>query len=123
MLAQINQSNQINQMSTQIKIIESNTINGQYGIPRDSMVIDHPVHGRLYMAQGYGGAYTLRSGCERWGHGMVIKIGEDDTILGLKSRTWTDGMNYYDAMTHGWYGKILNWTGLAIEKLAIAAKK
>ncbi len=101
-----------------MKTIESNSVNGQYGIPREQMIVDHPTHGRIYITQGYGGEDTLSGGCERWRHGMAVKIGDHDTISGLKSRTWNDGMNYYDAMAAGMYGKNLNWDGAVIEQLA-----
>ncbi len=102
-----------------MKIIESNSIDGQYGISREEMIVDHPTHGRLYITQGYGGEDALSGGCERWRHGMVIKIGDDDTILSLKNRIWNDGMNYYDAMTMGLYGKIFNWNGHVWQNLQL----
>ena len=113
----------MNPMNTDIKIIESNSIDGQYGIKRDEMVVEIVNFGRFYLTQGYGGEGTTDGGCERWRHGMLVQIEEEDTISSLKNQIWNDGMDRYDAMTQGMYGEILNWDGGTVEKLAKAAKK
>jgi hypothetical protein len=101
------------------KLIESNTSAGQYGMTTTEAVIDHPEHGRLYIAEGYGGEQSPAGGAYRWRHGIVCKLQAGDTLESLKAEH-NDNYTIRDAMRGGYRDDrpALEWTGDAVQRVA-----
>lgn len=52
-----------------ITVVESRTVERDYGFNGTEAVLDHPKHGRVLLCDGYGGENTLAGGAVRWSHG------------------------------------------------------
>ena len=107
-------------MKAILKIIEKNEVKREYGFTGTEAIIEHPDHGRLYIADGFGGIDTLAGGNVRYQHGILIKLKKGDTLNSLKNSQWNDHTTLFDAVCHGYdeNRKVLEWDGFAIEKLA-----
>ena len=72
-------------MTTAIKtaIVETRTVDGEYGFSRECAIVDHQTHGRLYLEQGFGGMDSIAGGCMRWIHGRVVQLLAADTFESL----------------------------------------
>lgn len=68
---------------TKSKIIEKSSDSGAYDILCDSVIVDHPKHGRILITEGYGGD-SLNGYTYRWRHGTAVKLKPDDTFDTLK---------------------------------------
>lgn len=104
-------------------VVEQYTRSGQYDMPRNLAIIDHPTHGRLLLVQGFGGMGSPSGGAYRWRHGLVARVCPGDTIDGLRSEPWAEGVSVMDALLHGESGtgrELLDWPGYAIETFAAA---
>lgn len=110
-------------MSTKITVIETERVAGEYDMPKTVAVIEHPKHGRLYMAQGFGGMDTLAGGAVRWRHGLVAKLQPADTLDSLRSEPWNEHNSAYQAMLAGYDDSrpILDWDGQVVASVAETA--
>lgn len=104
-------------------IIEKRTVSGQYDLNCDQMIIDHPKHGRLLLAEGFGGMDSPAGGMYRWCHGIVVKLQVDDSFASLEAGEWNDYCNLYQAVIQG-YDKsrpVLQWDGNMINSVVTSA--
>lgn len=76
-------------------LIESRITDGQYGLSREMMIVDHPVHGRLLLAEEYGGELELRGGGYRWGSAFRLQAG--DTFAAL-DEDWNESTTILEAV-------------------------
>lgn len=95
---------------------------------RTEIVLDHPVHGRLLLAEGWGGG-DIEGQQYRWRHGTVNRLCPEDTLELLRS-TETETLSgcpatLYDVMHHGYDSArpALGWEGRMIERMAERALK
>ena len=95
----------------------------EYGMGGMIAIVDHPAHGRLLIADGYGGEDQIRGGAVRWEHGMVAQLQPGDTLAHLDA-DWNGKVTLMDAVRHGHDDSrpVLDWHGRAIAALARAAK-
>ena len=103
-------------------IIERETDRAEYDLPRTMAIIDHAEHGRLLLAQGFGGMDDLRGGMYRWCHGSIQQLRPDDTFASLRAAEWTPGISLLSAVLDGRDRTRpgLNWTGAMIAACAEA---
>lgn len=102
------------------KLIELENVSREYGLDGTVAIINHPEHGRLFIADGFGGQDSLDGGSVRWRHGMAIKLQPDDTLDSLRNTPWNDYCDLIDAMLKGHDDSrpVLDWHGPVIESLA-----
>ena len=104
-------------------IVETETVERDYGMRGTNMILDHPRHGRLLVCDGYGGVGSVDGGAVRWRHGAVYQLLPGDTLAGLRSATVETGsagsMTLMDRMRHGYDDRrpILDWAGYVIERM------
>lgn len=111
-------------MSTgQIVVIERETAERAYGFRGCVAIVEHPIHGRLLIQDGYGGDQTMRGGAVRWEHGTVIRLHPTDTLASLRSGAWSEMASLWDAVCHGYDDSrpMLEWTGSMIARVAARA--
>ena len=68
-------------------LIEQRGVERDYGFAGIEAIIDEPTHGRLYIADGYGGESTLDGGAVRWRHGVAVALHPDDTMAALDAES------------------------------------
>lgn len=90
---------------------------------RTEAIVDHPEHGRLLIAQGYGGNNDLRGGAYRWEHGSLFSLRPGDTFARLEGGEWNDEVNLYQAVVHGHDESrpVLEWPGYMMAAMAESA--
>lgn len=66
-------------------VVDSGVDEGHYDLNYKWAIIDHPMHGRLYLTQGFGGLDTMYGGLYRWRHGIAVQLLPDDTIESLSA--------------------------------------
>lgn len=103
-----------------IKIVEEQVVDGAYGFRREMLIIDHPRHGRLLLAEEYCGETELRGGQYRWG--SVHRLQPDDTF-GALAGEWNECTTILEAveMQHDDSRPWLDWPPLYVERMAHAA--
>ena len=101
-------------------LVEWENVAREYGFDGTQAIIDHPVHGRLFICDGYGGQDTPNGGTVRWRHGMAIKLQAGDTLDSLRSSPWNDFGDLFDAVLSGYDDTrpVMEWHGPVIEALA-----
>jgi len=110
-------------MATQeITVIESETREGQYDMTWTAAIIEHPQHGRLYLAEGFGGMDSIEGGMYRWQHGLACRVLPSDTLESLEDDC-NDYSTIREAMTSGHDDSrpVLEWSGSMIAAVAQAA--
>lgn len=105
--------------------IEHETTRGQYDMQYDSLVVDHPEHGRLLLMQGFGGVDQLRGGAYRWEHGAAYQLQPGDTLERLREAAWNEWTSLYDAVLHGHDASrpMLEWNGHMVRAVAESAAR
>lgn len=92
-----------------------------YGFRGHEAIIDHPVHGRLLLCDGFGGVDSLDGGCVRWRHGSACRLLPDDTLASLDEERHNDEYSALHALVKG-YGsrgrQMLEWSGDDVARLA-----
>ena len=89
-----------------------------YGMTGESMIIDHPTHGRLLISDGFGGMDSHYGGGVRWRHGMVVQLKPTDTFAGLRQEI-EDTFDYPCYAVHlTAIREVMPWSGFAIDNLA-----
>ena len=85
-------------MKTQT-LVELERGTGQYGLPRESAIVDDTEHGRLLIRQAFGGMGSLRGGAYRWG--VACKVPADATLASTAALEMMDPavvvLEHYDA--------------------------
>lgn len=107
--------------ATKPRVIESETLNGQYDMGCCQAIIDHPSRGRLLLREGFGGMDELSGGAYRWRHGWVIRLLSDDTLASLRQdhpdylgdSILDVAMRFDDPLR-----PVLGWDGVVIDRLA-----
>lgn len=107
------------------KLVEKDTLTGQYDINYDRMIVDSVKSGRLLLIEGFGGIDTLDGGTYRWKHGIAIQLKPGDTLESLDDTEWNDYYSTYQVVAQGQDDSrpVLQWDGFAIEKLARSVQK
>jgi len=102
------------------QLIEKESVGREYGFDGMHAIIDHPIHGRLWIMDGFGGVDTLKGGAVRWAHGMAVKLQPGDTLQSLKETPWNDYCALGDAVINAYDDTrpVLNWHGKVIQNLA-----
>lgn len=107
--------------SAGIATVARRITDGQYGISREMVIIDHPRHGRLLLAQEYGGDLELRGGTYRWG--SAYRLHHDDTFEVLEA-DWNESTSILEAVQYmvdesrPW----LDWPSYMVARLAGVAR-
>lgn len=106
--------------NARIRIVDSRVTRGAYDFLRAQMIVDHPRHGRLLLAEEYCGETELRGGQYRWG--SVHRLRPDDTFDALGGE-WNECTTILDAveMQHDDSRPWLDWPPLYVERMARAA--
>jgi len=101
-------------------LVEQENGRGAYDLGMRTAIIDHPKHGRLLLAEGYGGESTPQGGAYRWSQGVVVSIQPTDTLGSLQADRHNEFSSVMDAVTNGRdkTRPLLLWPGHAIEALA-----
>jgi hypothetical protein len=104
---------------TKCTLIDQIYTQRDYGIPGIVAIIDHNHHGRLLIADGFGGIDSLDGGAVRFKHGVVVKLNQDDTFAKLNGK-WNNYINHYKAILEGYDPDrlVLEWQGWAIANIA-----
>ena len=110
------------------RVIESGSNEGVYEISCDWAIVDHPKHGRLYVAQGYGGEDGIEGGTYRWRHGIVCRLLPGDTIETLGELYDTESgyeISILDGMIQGYDAErpVLGWAGYMIDRMISATQR
>lgn len=107
---------------TTATIIDHRDVVREYGLAGTEAVIDHPVHGRIYIADGFGGVGTIEGGTVRWAHGIVCQLHPEDTLAILDGQ-YNETVTTLAAMTGGYDESrpVLEWDGSMIEGVARSA--
>ena len=107
-------------MKKKAVVVESRDVERAYGFTGTEAIIDHPKHGRILIADGFGGMDSIEGGCVRWRHGTVIQLHPDDDFDALDALEWNESYSgieivysYLDKTRPG-----LDWAGYMIDKLA-----
>lgn len=72
------------------KLIETASVERDYGFRGTQVIIDSEKHGRLFIEDGFGGMDSLAGGQVRWNHGMAVKVSPNATIESLTSLEITE---------------------------------
>jgi hypothetical protein len=93
---------------------------GAYGFAVRSAIIDHPQHGRLLIAEGWGTAGGLGGEMYRWLNGLCVKLRPGDTFASLRAGRWNEGCSLLDAVLHGvdYTRPMQTWDGREIDTMA-----
>jgi hypothetical protein len=104
--------------AAKIKIIERRSIKGAYGMPCDMAILDDDRHGRLLVAQGWGGS-GVQGETHRWCHGVVVKLKPTDNFEALDA-DWNDCFSTMSAVLSGadHFRPMLEWSGHAVAAYA-----
>lgn len=110
-------------MGDQIAVIEIETIRAEYNMRKTLAIVVHPVLGRLYIAQQYGGEQTLDRGAIRWSQGLACQLQPSDTLQSLRDAMHNNSVTVYDAMLSGYDSNrpVLQIGGKEVEQIARAA--
>ncbi len=85
------------------QIIERANVVRDYGFRGVEAIIETPQHGRVYIADGYGGQDDLRGGAVRWAHGLALKLQPGDTLASLQAPdSWNEGTTILSAAINGY---------------------
>ena len=84
------------------QVIEWTVTKGQYDLRCETAIVQHSTHGRVLIAQGYGGLLDLRGGAYRWQHGIACQLQPGDTLQSLSETPWNDQVSLYDAVINGY---------------------
>lgn len=108
-------------MHKTIRVVEQRDVEREYGFGGVEAIIDHSTHGRLYIADGFGGMDPLGGGCVRWRHGIVCGLKADDDLDALDE--WHSGCTVHTRMLAGYdTDRVpLDWPGRQISALAAAS--
>lgn len=101
-------------------LVEFEHVKRDYDMNGTNAIIDSPEHGRLLLADGFGGIDQPSGGAVRWRHGMAVKLQPRDTLASLKGENINEITTQWEQVIHG-YDKtrpILPWPGFVIEKMA-----
>lgn len=103
---------------SKITVVESRSVERDYGFAGVEAIIEHPSHGRLLIRDGFGGMGQPRGGAVRWVHGMVCKLQPGDTLDGLREDT-----RVLSAVLAGYDDTrpVLDWDGHVIAAVAKSA--
>ncbi len=106
-----------------VTLAEREDVAREYGFDGVLAIVDHETHGRLLIADGYGGEGQPRGGCVRWEHGGVWQLKSNDTLQSLRNGEWNDCATLLDAVCHGEDRSrpVLDFSGNAIANVAKAA--
>lgn len=106
-----------------VTLIESQEVERDYGMRGCVAIVQHHKHGRLLLADGFGGMHTLQGGAVRWRHGLAAKLKDGDTLASLWGAEWNDAMSHMSAVMGGHDPErpVLDWTGQHVEQAAMAA--
>lgn len=104
-------------------ILERSNERGAYGMPAETMIVEHPEYGRLLLVEGYGGESQPMGGAYRWEHGVACRLRPGDTLESLHAGAWNEGTTLYQAVVAGYDDTrpVLDWTGHMVRKVADAA--
>lgn len=104
------------------KLIESESVERDYGFAGTIAIVEHSTHGRLLIQDGYG-EMDLRGGMVRWEHGMVIKLQPADTIESLRADMGKVPVSDWERMVHGYDDArpVLGWDGRMVAAIAKSA--
>lgn len=67
-----------------IKVLEVQSVERDYGMGGINAIIEHPKHGRLWLADGFGGLHSIHGGSVRWKYGCAIQLKPEDTMESLR---------------------------------------
>lgn len=105
------------------KLIERNTLTGDYNLPLQEMIVELSNGRRVYLIEGFGGMSSLEGGQNRWRHGVAVQILPADTLDSLSEDSGDYYVGSYTRMMNG-YDKqrpILDWDGWVIDRVATSA--
>jgi hypothetical protein len=107
----------------EINVIEQEQVERDYGMQGVEAIVEHPEHGLIYIADGFGGMDTMRGGAVRWEHGMAVKLQPGDTLENLRETEWNDSTTLFRAMLEGYDESrpVLQLTGRQVSAIAKAA--
>lgn len=106
--------------TTALQVIESEQYEAEYEMKATRAIIEHPKHGRILLAQGFGGLDDICGGAIRWRHGIAVQLQPGDTLHSLRSCEWNDTTSLYLAVVQGYDASrpILEWSGKKITSQA-----
>lgn len=83
------------------------------------MIINHPVHGRIFMREGKANVMHPFN----WADGLAFSCKPADTLESLENEEWNEGMNLMEACLYGVDDSrpILDWEGFMLEQMALSA--
>jgi hypothetical protein len=107
----------------EINVIEQEQVERDYGMQGTEAIVEHPDHGLIYIADGFGGVDTMRGGAVRWEHGMAVKLQPGDTLESLLETEWNESTSLFRAMLEGYdeARPVLEISGRQIAAIAKAA--
>jgi hypothetical protein len=108
-------------LTTGICLIDRRMDPGAYDLGRSRIIIDHPRHGRLLLAEEYSGEGTPRGGQYRWG--SATRLQPTDTFCSLEDRLWNDSTTWLEAVDLNLDDTrpCLDWPGYVVAKVVDAA--
>lgn len=107
---------------TTTALIEAKTIPGAYDLGRTLLIVEHPQHGRLLLAEEYGGEQSLCGGQYRWG--SAYRLRADDTFRALAA-DWNEATTVLQAVEHGADDSRppLDWSPVVVAAMAQTAQR
>jgi hypothetical protein len=102
------------------KLIERNTLTGDYNLTKQAMIVEMSDGRRIYLIEGFGGMDSLEGGQNRWRHGAAVQILPTDTLDSLAEDSGEYHVTSYERMMHGYDEQrpVLDWDGSVIDRVA-----
>ena len=106
-----------------MQVIETETVDRDYGMHGTNAIIDHPRHGRLLLRDGFGGMDDLRGGAVRWEHGIAVQLQPTDTLASLRAGNDYEHATAFERVVKGYDDSrpVLDWTGDMVAQVAKSA--
>lgn len=111
-------------LKTQASVIETETVERNYGMTGTNAIVYHPRYGRILLKDGFGGQGQLRGGAVRWEHGAIYRIRPTDTLESLRADRYNDEYSVMEALMRGYGDSDRYWldgvTPQEINRLALS---